>query len=227
MYITVTPEVKAFLEIENTLLKTSNQDLPIEIGILSEKEFLCILPENFIPNKVQTYHVRLKVKDMYHIIDVQFKDRLNDCLLSRFEYNLQAIPSQVRERFMRLFKLNEKVQKRKEVRIELNTDNVGKMKIGTYSSFLYENTLTECVLKDVSFSGAHFLALGDLPFVFVKKSTALKISFAHPSESFFILSEVIRKNSISTGEQNLSSIAVSFSEPINIKYLSRLSSYFN
>jgi hypothetical protein len=111
----------------------------------------------------------------------------------------------------RLLDANVNSAKRKDVRIQLNPDNLRKLNILTVDSTVFtQNVPRRCILRDISFSGCKIIMMGVAKFL-IDKEAAIKIEFNDPRENFLIKGVFVRAEQVE-GKKEMVALGLSFHE---------------
>ena len=120
-------------------------------------------------------------------------------------------PDDFIETIGRILDANVNSTKRKEVRIQLNADNVRRLNIASTETSVYiEKIPRKCILRDLSYSGSKIIMLGVAKFL-VDKSAALRIDFNDPRESFIIQGKFVRVENVE-GKKEMVALGMIFDE---------------
>jgi len=111
----------------------------------------------------------------------------------------------------RVLDANVNSAKRKDVRIQLNADNLRKLNMmSTESAVLIDKIPRRCILRDISFSGSKIIMLG-IPKFLMEKDAILRVDFDDPRESFTIPGKFIRAESVE-GKKEMVALGMNFDE---------------
>lgn len=132
----------------------------------------------------------------------------------------QRPPDDYIELFGGLLEANTNAAKRKEERIIITADTIRKMGINSKSaSVIIDRIPRNCILRDLSFSGAKIIVMGNAKFL-LKKPVILKIGMAR-NVDMELLGKIVRFEAVE-GRKDLAALAVlldSNSMPLEYKMM--------
>lgn len=139
----------------------------------------------------------------------------------------QRPPDDLIEIMGRLLDANMNASKRREERITLTPDALRKIKILPKDSTVsIQEVPRNCILRDVSFSGAKLIMMG-IPKFLIDKEGDLRIDFDDPPESFTIRGKFIRTE-IVEGRKDLIAMVMLFDDAqIPMGYKLRINDYIS
>ena len=147
--------------------------------------------------------------------------------VSIFTLQFNRPPDDLIEIFGRVLDANINSTKRKDERIELNADNLRKLKLLSRDSAVFiQKVPRKCILRDVSFSGAKIIMLGVVKFL-LDKEAAIRFDFEDPRESFLINGKFVRAENVE-GKKEMVALALNFNEStIPMGYKIRLNDFIS
>ena len=139
----------------------------------------------------------------------------------------QRPPDDLIEIMGRLLDANVNSAKRREERIPISADSLRKLNIVSRESAVFiQKVPRNCILRDISFSGAKLIMMGIAKFL-VDKEAALRIDFDDPRESFLIKGKFLRAEPVE-GRKDLVALALLFDESIvPMGYKIRINDYIS
>lgn len=137
----------------------------------------------------------------------------------------QRPPDDLIEIMGRILDANMNSAKRREERIILTPDALRRLKMASKESVLFlQEVPRNCMLRDLSFSGAKLVLLG-IPKFLLDKAGALRLEFDDPRESFLIRGKVARAEMVA-GRKDLAAVGMTYDEPhVPIGYKIRINDY--
>ena len=126
-----------------------------------------------------------------------------------------------------LLEMRASVDKRKELRIQLNKENIMKLGISLAETVIeIQNIPRKCIIRDLSITGAKIIVFGIAKFL-IKKDAILKIKFQNERKPIDIISNVVRCEEVK-GRKDLSALAIAFNQnKLPITYLKKINSFFS
>lgn len=217
------PDIQRFLQIEEVIIELSDKDIPANIALISNDFLWLIIPENItLPEKIISH---FKIEKQYISVTLQKNKNVNQngFSLIQFKYDLKRFSIITQEKIHSLFTHNKDVQRRKNIRIDLDNVNQKHITITKESLFQIDSEWNDCILKDISLTGCKIICLGKTYQIAAEKSKILiRIFFNTPEEDFIILGTVIRKNIYTLNNTIISECAIEFIQPINIFFEKRI-----
>jgi hypothetical protein len=145
-------------------------------------------------------------------------------------FNLQFTqrpPDDLIEIMGRILDANVNSAKRREERILITQDSIRKMSIASKESAIFiQGVPRNCILRDLSFSGAKIIMMGIAKFL-MEKQASLRIDFEDPRESFLMKGTFIRAEAVE-GRKELVALAVLFDEAeVPMGYKIRVNDYLS
>jgi len=139
----------------------------------------------------------------------------------------QRPPDDLIEIMGRILDANVVSAKRREERILINTDSARKLGLSSKESAVFiQGVPRNCILRDISFSGAKFIMMGVAKFL-VDKEAALRIDFDDPRECFLIKGKFLRSEAVE-GRKDLVAIIILFYEnAVPMGYKIRLNDFLS
>ncbi|MCL2129143.1 MAG: pilus assembly protein PilZ, partial [Treponema sp.] len=139
----------------------------------------------------------------------------------------QRPPDDLIEFIGRILEANVNSAKRREERILITADSIRKLNIVSKDSAVFiEKVPRNCILRDVSFSGAKLIMMGVAKFL-ANKEAALRVDFDDPRESFLIRGVFVRSEAVE-GRKDLIALAMQFSDAaIPMGYKIRINNYLS
>ena len=150
----------------------------------------------------------------------------NRHLLLSFLYALDSIDPILAEKLTSLLRISQVQQLRRDERISMNKTTIDVLKIDSGKNELWiHGSGRMCILHNISYSGASIVSTDDFELEGDDK-IILKISFMNPMEIATIRAVVLRKTFLNMEDIPCQIIAVRFFDPVDLVYLTRLTSYF-
>ncbi|MCL2069567.1 MAG: PilZ domain-containing protein [Treponema sp.] len=145
-------------------------------------------------------------------------------------FNLQFTqrpPDDLIEILGRILDANVNSAKRREERIIINPDTMRKLNIISKDTVVFlQSVPRNCILRDISFSGAKVIMMGVAKFL-EGKETMLKIDFDDPKETFFIKGKFLRAEQVE-GRKDLVAMVILFEEgAVPMGYKIRLNEFIS
>ena len=139
----------------------------------------------------------------------------------------QRPPDDLIEIMGRILDANIASAKRREERILITTDSIRKLGLTSKESAVFiQGVPRNCILRDVSFSGAKLIMMGIAKFL-VNKEAALRIDFDDPRECFLIKGKFIRSEAVE-GRKDLVALIILFNESaVSMGYKIRLNDFLS
>ena len=139
----------------------------------------------------------------------------------------QRPPDDLIEIMGRLLDANVNSAKRREERIMISADSMRKLNIVSRESAVFiQKVPRNCILRDISFSGAKLIMVGVAKFL-VDKEAALRIDFDDPRESFLIKGKFLRAEMVE-GRKDLIALVLLFDESVvPMGYKLRINDYIS
>ena len=123
----------------------------------------------------------------------------------------QRPPDDLIEIMGRILDANVASAKRREERVPITPDVIRKMNISSKDTAVFiQGVPRNCILRDISFSGAKLIMMGVAKFL-VDKESALRIDFNEPRECFLLKGKFIRAEAVE-GRKDLVALAILFDE---------------
>jgi len=137
----------------------------------------------------------------------------------------QRPPDDLIEIMGRLLDANVNSAKRRDERIMITADSLRKLNIISRESAVFiQKVPRNCILRDISFSGAKLIMMGIAKFL-VEKDAALRIDFDDPRESFLIKGKFLRAEVVE-GRKDLIALVIHFNEGlVPMGYKIRINDY--
>jgi len=137
----------------------------------------------------------------------------------------QRPPDDLIEIMGRILDANVASAKRREERVLMTPDSMRKMNISSKESAVFiQGVPRNCILRDISFSGAKVIMMGVAKFL-ENKVAALRMDFNEPRECFLIKGKFIRSEAVE-GRKDLIALIILFDETsIPMGYKIRLNDY--
>jgi len=139
----------------------------------------------------------------------------------------QRPPDALIEIMGRILDANVASAKRREERILLTADSIRKLGISSKDTAVFiQGVPRNCILRDVSFSGAKLIMMGIAKFL-VDKNSALRIDFNDPRECFLLKGKFIRAEPVE-GRKDLVALIIHFNETnVPMGYKIRLNDFLS
>jgi len=139
----------------------------------------------------------------------------------------QRPPDDLIEFIGRILEANINSAKRKEERILITPETIRKMSIFSKDSAVFiQGVPRNCILRDLSFSGAKLIMMGVAKFL-VDRDAALRVDFDDPRESFLLKGKFIRSETVE-GRKDLIALAIQFNESVvPMGYKIRINNYLS
>lgn len=137
----------------------------------------------------------------------------------------QRPPDDLIEKFGTVFDANENAMRRKEERIVLNPDVKRKLGLEKEETVVHvQGVPRNCVLRDLSFSGAKIIMMG-IPKFIMNQPVILQVSFQDPGEVIQIMGVIVGTSSIQ-GRKDILVASIKFEEKnVPIQYKIRINNY--
>jgi hypothetical protein len=137
----------------------------------------------------------------------------------------QRPPDDLIEIMGRILDANMNSSKRRDERIILTPDALRRLKILSKESVVFiQDVPRNCMLRDISFSGAKLVLMG-VPKFLLDKQGALRMEFDDPHENFLIRGKISRAEAVE-GRKDLVAAAMIYDEPhVPIGYKMRINDY--
>jgi hypothetical protein len=121
----------------------------------------------------------------------------------------QRPPDDLIEIIGRLLDANVNCSKRRNERIQMTPEVTRKLKIVPKECVIFiDRVPRNCILRDISFSGAKMVLMGVAKFI-VNKESSLRLNFDDPRESFLIPGKFVRSENVE-GRKDLLALAIEF-----------------
>ena len=139
----------------------------------------------------------------------------------------QRPPDDLIEIMGRILDANVASAKRREERIQINGDSIRKLGLASKDTAIFiQGVPRNCILRDISFSGAKLIMMGIAKFL-VDKVAALRIDFDDPRECFLIKGKFIRFEAVE-GRKDLVALITQFEEnTVPMGYKIRLNDFLS
>jgi hypothetical protein len=139
----------------------------------------------------------------------------------------QRPPDDLIEIMGRILDANVASAKRRDERIIVSTDSARKLGLVSKECAIFiQGVPRNCILRDISFSGAKLIMMGVAKFI-VNKEAALRIDFDDPRESFLMKGTFLRSEPVE-GRKELVALVVHFDEgSVPMGYRIRLNDYLS
>ena len=138
----------------------------------------------------------------------------------------QRPPDDLIEIMGRILDANVNSKKRKDERILISPDSSRKLNISKESAVLIQNVPRQCILRDISFSGARIVMMGVAKFL-VDKEAFLKMDFEEPRETFLLKGKLSDAELIE-GRKELISLDLQYEENmVPMGYKIRVNDYLS
>jgi hypothetical protein len=154
-------------------------------------------PLTFFVNTKSTGYVPYGGSDDMALFTLQFTQRPPDDLI---------------EIMGRILDANVNSTKRKDEMILINPESSRKLRINKESAVLIQNVPRQCILRDISFSGARLIMMGVAKFL-VNKEAVIKMDFDDPRESFLLKGNLISAEMVE-GRKELVSLDLQYDEAV-------------
>ena len=136
----------------------------------------------------------------------------NDVALFTLQYS-QRPPDDLIEIMGRILDANVASAKRHEERILITPDSSRKLNLASKESAAFVQAVPRnCILRDLSFSGAKIIMMGVAKFL-VDKEVSLRVDFEDPRENYLIKGKFIRTEAVE-GRKELVALVVLFDEAV-------------
>ena len=138
----------------------------------------------------------------------------------------QRPPDDLIEIMGRILDANVNSTKRKDEMILINPESSRKLRISKESAILIQNVPRQCILRDISFSGARIIMMGVAKFL-VDKVAVIKMDFDDPRESFLLKGNLVSAEMVE-GRKELVSLDLQYDENIvPMGYKIRINDYLS
>ena len=139
----------------------------------------------------------------------------------------QRPPDDLIEIMGRILDANVVSAKRKEERILINPDTVRKLGLSSKESAVFiQGVPRNCILRDISFSGAKIIMVGIAKFL-VDKEAALRIDFDDPRECFLLKGKFLRSEAVEGRKDLVALIILFYENTIPMGYKIRLNEFLS
>jgi len=123
----------------------------------------------------------------------------------------QRPPDDLIEIMGRILDANVNSKKRKGERVSITTDTLRKLNIGSKETAVFiQGVPRNCILRDISFSGAKIIMMGVAKFL-VDKTVSIRLDFDDPRESFLIEGQLVEPETVE-GRKDLIALNMVFNE---------------
>ncbi len=158
------------------------------------------------------------------VSDIQPYMNSTDLAIVTLEYNAKP-PDDLIVALGSLLEANSNYAKRSEERIPITPDAMRRLNLVKKETLVFiDKVPRNCIVRDLSFSGAKVLMMG-IPQFLQNKQTALRLSFDEPSEVLDIIGQVVQVENIE-GRKDLVSFSMKFDETaIPIAYKLHINKY--
>lgn len=229
MDVLMTSEIISFLNITSCSIQQDNEKRSYALLAFSNTHISFISSEP-APDFYNHVCVEIRTKDDVCIFEPKFETTVKTFSkhwIVRFLYSPEFITSfSLKEKWQSLLTFHDFKQTRKDIRLLMTKETIMALHLQSVEIQVWVHSLQKnCVLHNVSFSGARFFCTDDFEFDSDDK-TVLKMSFIQPAEIASIRAVILRKRSLEIGGVRCFDVAVCFLEPIDLVLLSRLSAYF-
>ena len=139
----------------------------------------------------------------------------------------QRPPDDLIEIMGRILDANMASAKRREERILINQDTIRKLSLTSKDTAVFiQGVPRNCILRDISFSGAKLIIMGVGKFL-ENKEAALRVDFEDPRESFLVKGKFLRSEAVE-GRKDLVALIIHFNETtVPMGYKIRLNDYLS
>ena len=150
----------------------------------------------------------------------------NDVALFTLQFT-QRPPDDLIEIMGRILDANVASTKRTEERILIANDTARKLNLASKESAIFmQGVPRNCILRDLSFSGAKIIMMGVAKFL-VNKEAALRVDFEDPRESFLIKGKFLRAEAVE-GRKELVALVILFDTgTVPMGYKIRINDYLS
>ena len=166
----------------------------------------------FISAKAVGFNAYSEDRPELNFITLKYTQRPSDDLISTLGALLEA---------------NINAKRRKEERIEINPETLRKLGLASKNAMLYISEVPRnCIVRDLSFSGASILITGVAKFL-LEKETTLKLDIKDSSSQIVLNGKIVRFDEV-PDRKGIGSVAVQFNEnEISMEYKMRLNEYLS
>lgn len=228
MEILLTPDVLSYLGFSFCTLKNDNEFLYFSLLAFSNSHIAFITPLS-PPSFKDPLIGEIQTPNDSILLDLLFDSVLTTSTkhwIIRFAYILKKINPTTKKKWDSLLTINKFQQVRKDERIAISKESLLLLKLKSAEIDVFISGLKKtCVLRDLSFSGAHFFSMDDFD-IDCDNKIIISFSFINPSDLATLRAVVVRKVAVKIGAIDCLDIAVRFLEPLDLVYLNRLTWYF-
>jgi hypothetical protein len=152
-------------------------------------------------------------------------DATSDMSMFTLQFS-QHPPDDLIEIVGRILEANINFSKRKDERIVISSDTLRKLRFsGKEIGVTIEDVPRRCILRDISFTGAHIVMLGISKFL-IGKRASIKFDFTEPDENYSIDGKIEEAEKIAE-RKDMIIANVAYNSPVPMVYKVRLSDYFS
>lgn len=229
MDVLLTPDVLSLLEITSCSVQSTDVLNSCSLLAFSTNHIRFVSVETPPTFNTSVYvYIRTR-KNLFKIpvfIENHIQTTSKNWILS-FTYNPEELASPLKEKWLSLLAINHFQQLRKDIRLPMTKKIMTELSLqDTQTQIWIHDTQKNCILNNISFSGARLFSTDDLQ-IDSDDKLILKICFSNPSEISTIRAFVLRKKTIHIGDTTCIDIAIRFFDPVDLVLLSRLTNYFN
>ncbi|MDR2658915.1 MAG: PilZ domain-containing protein [Spirochaetaceae bacterium] len=152
-------------------------------------------------------------------------DNSNDTFMITLKFS-QRPPDDLIGIVGRILEANVNSSKRKDERIVINPETLRKLYFATKDvGIMIEGVPRRCILRDISFGGAHLITMGISKFL-IEKRASIKFDFIDPTETYSINGKFIAVESV-LDRNDLVVVDMAYDEPVPMTYKVRLNNYLS
>lgn len=228
MDVLVTPDVLSRLAITGCSILSNGTSHPAVFFAFSETRICFMSAENNSDFQNNTTAIlRTNNRDFEMLMKFESSARSSrKHFLFSFSYDLDLIDPILAEILTSLLKISQAQQLRRDERVTMNKATIDALKIDIAKNELWiHGSGRMCILHNISYSGASLVSTDDFELEGDDK-IILKITFLNPMEIATLRAVVLRKTYLYMEDIPCQIIAVRFFDPVDLMYLTRLTSFF-
>lgn len=228
MDVLVTPDVLSRLAITGCSIMNKGVAFPAVLFAFSEKR-ICFMSSqgdnDFIDVTISVLRTNTNVFEIPMTFESSAMTSSKHFLFS-FSYAIDSIDPALSNKFSSLLRINHIQKLRRDERVTINKATIDALKIDNSKNELWiHGSGRMSILHNISYSGASLVSTDDFELEGDDK-IILKITFINPMELATLRAVVLRKTFINMEDIPCQIIAVKFFDPVDLVYLTRLTSFF-
>ena len=228
MDVLVTPDVLSRFAITGCSILGNGTSLPAVFFAFSETRICFMSAENDYDFQDNATAI-LRTNNRYFEIPMKFEHSAKSSskhFLFSFSYALDSTNPILAEKLTSLLRISQVQQLRRDERVSINKTTIDALKIDSGKNELWiHGSGRMCILHNISYSGASIVSTDDFELEGDDK-IILKISFMNPMEIATIRAVVLRKTFLNMEDIPCQIIAVRFFDPVDLVFLTRLTTFF-